>query len=141
MTLHLRLEFVSAKEVNLYSIDQGNSKIPASDVKIDGDKLSIEFNNIKAKINGNFANDEINAIFEQGALKQNIIFTRKPVEKPAPKKNYTPITQSKFHELIIQSGAPAMIAGAQNDNKLSLILLEGIRAIDNNCLLYTSRCV
>ena len=132
MTLHLRLEFVSAKEVNLYSIDQGNSKIPASDVKIDGDKLSIEFNNIKAKINGNFANDEINAIFEQGALKQNIIFTRKPVEKPAPKKNYTPITQSKFHELIIQSGAPAMIAGAQNDNKPSLILVEGIRAIDNN---------
>ncbi len=132
MKLHLKLEIISPNEVNLYSIDQGNSKIPATKVNVDGDKLSIQFNNIKAKINGTFANEEIDAIFEQGALKQNIIFRRTPVDKPAKPKDYAQLTQNKLHELLIQSGAPAMIASAQYAEKPSLILVEGKRAIDTD---------
>lgn len=130
MPLHLKLEIVSPNEVNLYSIDQGNSKIPATDVKIEGDKISLKFNNIKAMIDGTFANDEINAIFEQGPLKQNIIFTRKPVDKPAKTKDYAPLTQKKLHELLNQSGAPAMIACAQIEDKPSTIFVDGKKAID-----------
>lgn len=132
MLLHLRLEIISNKEVNLYSIDQGNSKIPAKNIKIDGDKISLKFNNIRASIDGTFEKDEINAIFEQGSLKQNIIFTRNPVDRPAKIKNYAPLTQTKFHELLIQSGAPAMITCAQNSEKPDIFFTEGKRAIDAN---------
>ncbi len=122
--LRLKLVVQEGPRSILYSIDQGNSAIPASQTKIDGDKIFITWPSINASYAGQLANGVIAGQFTQGGILP-LTFSRTPEEQAKP----TPLTQAGLAKLRADAGAPAMAAAALKINGRRVAFVDGIRAI------------
>jgi CubicO group peptidase (beta-lactamase class C family) len=122
--LRLKLVVSEGPRSVLYSIDQGNSAIPASQTKIDGDKIFISWPSIAASYAGQLAGGVIAGQFTQGGMLP-LKFSRTPEEQAKP----TPLTQAGLAKLRAEVGAPAMAAAALKLNGRRAAFVDGVRAV------------
>jgi CubicO group peptidase (beta-lactamase class C family) len=126
--LRLRLNIAAGPRVVLYSIDQGNTPIPASDVRIDADRVRITWAVLQASFEGRLQNGELAGEFRQGTAFP-LIFRRK--EASAAPVAALPLTQQRLSDLRQKSGSPAMIAAARAPGNRSLAFVDGQRSLGN----------
>lgn len=123
--LRLKLVVSEGPRSVLYSIDQGNSAIPASQTTIEGDMIFISWPSITASFAGQLAGGIITGRFTQGSMLP-LTFARTPVEEA---KRPTPLTQAQLAKLRAEAGAPAIAAAAFKVGGQRIALVEGVRAV------------
>jgi len=62
-TLRLHLVVAAGPQATLFSVDQGNARIPAANVRIDGATISMTFPVVNASYTGTLANGRITGVF------------------------------------------------------------------------------
>jgi CubicO group peptidase (beta-lactamase class C family) len=130
--LRLRLVVADGPTATLFSIDQGNSPIPAGETRIDGDRLFVTWPVIRASYEGRLTNGEIVGRFTQnGTLPLN--FARTPqAAAVAP-----PLTQAALAQLRADAGLPALAAAATRGNR-HVAFADGLRAVGRTEAVTTS---
>ena len=126
--LRLRLNIGDGPRATLFSIDQGNTPIPASSIRVDGAKLRVEWQVLGASFEGTLAEDKIAGTFTQGQAFP-LTFTRNAAAT-APAA-ILPLTAQRLAILRQKAGAPALIAAARAWNGRSLSLVDGPRMLGN----------
>ncbi len=121
-SLRLRL-VVEGGGATLYSLDQGGDPIPGQGLRVDGDRLRVEFPAIGAAYDGRLRDGLIVGEFRQGA-RLPLTFARG--EAPAASAP-TPLTQARLAALRAEAGAPALAAAASNRDGRALALADGVR--------------
>ncbi|MES1199010.1 MAG: serine hydrolase domain-containing protein [Pseudomonadota bacterium] len=126
MTLRLHLVIAPGPQATIFSIDQGNARIPAATTTITGDAIAIAFPSIGASYTGRLSNGHIEGTFTQGQTFP-LSFERgaapaAPVQTPP-----TALTPSVLRTLREQSGAPALAAAATKLNGRHIGLADGLR--------------
>ncbi|UDF03417.1 serine hydrolase [Asticcacaulis sp. AND118] len=107
--LTLRLE-IDAKGVTLFSVDQGNARIPATSVSIEDERIRLAFAAIKAKFDGMLSDARhIDGTFTQGQA-MAMRFTRGEVAEAAPEPVYPPLTRDLLNDKRLAAYTPAMAA-------------------------------
>lgn len=138
--LRLRFNVASGPVVTTYSIDQGNAPIPASEARIEGDRIYLRFAAIAASFEGRLAGERIEGVLTQGAA-MPLSLGREPIDPdipppprpPAP----APLTQQNLAALRAQCGAPAMAAAASRGDR-SVAFADGVRAMGQPQTVTTS---
>lgn len=124
--LRLRLVVSEGPRSMLYSIDQGNSAIPATQTRIDGDEIFISWPSISASYAGRLTGAVIVGQFTQGGALP-LTFTRTPdAQSPARPE---PLTQALFAKLRADVGAPALAAAASKRHGRRVAFVDGVRAV------------
>lgn len=133
--LRLKLVVADGPRATLFSIDQGNSEIPAATTRIDGDNITIALPVIGATFLGRLNSGRIEGQFTQrGTLP--LVFTREQVAAVAPAAEA--LTQARLAQLRAGAGAPAFAAAAANRDGRRLALVDGVRAIGRSEPVTTS---
>ncbi|EGF92243.1 beta-lactamase family protein [Asticcacaulis biprosthecium C19] len=123
MSLRLRL-VVTGSIVKLISLDQGSGEIPASKVKIEGSRISLEFKAIKADYKGELKDaDHITGTFTQGAP-MPLDFNRGEVIEESS-AGVEALTVERLQAIRSGAGTPAI--GAAWQGKSSGRLADGSR--------------
>ena len=122
--LRLKLVVSEGPRSVLYSIDQGNAAIPASQTKIDGDKIFITWPSITASYAGQLVGGVITGQFTQGGMLP-LTFSRTQDAQAKP----TPLTQAGLARLRTDVGAPAIAAMAMKLNGRRVAFVDGVRAV------------
>lgn len=130
--LRLRLNIGEGPRATLFSIDQGNTPIPASAIRVDGAKVMIEWQVLDATFEGSLANDRIAGTFTQGQVFP-LTFARTAAEadKVLEEAVVLPLTQQRLAEYRSKAGAPAMIAAARSFTGRSVLFVDGQRMLGN----------
>ena len=123
-TLNLRLEIIDGKTANLYSINQGNGKIPANKFAIKGNEIDAKFAVIGASYHGTLSDGKIAGKFTQGA-ELELIFTR---NNQTVKAEFAPLTQEGIDQARLDAAAPALMAIAATKEEKPKLFLSGFRA-------------
>jgi D-alanyl-D-alanine carboxypeptidase len=134
----LRLRLVIAGDTaTLYSLDQGNSPIPASKVERKDDLLLLEFDLIKAKFEGRLEGSVLSGTFYQGRpipvrLERGVI--------PVNPKDLSGLlggtmNQTVLDQIRVRLGTPGMTVGWQRGNGAVMQLRSGLRAAGHPELL------
>ncbi|ESQ74832.1 serine hydrolase [Asticcacaulis sp. AC402] len=122
-SLRLRL-VIAGNTVKLISLDQGSGEIPASKVKIEGNRISAEFKAIKADYNGELKGaDHITGTFTQGAPIP-LDFNRGEVIEESS-AGVEALTAERLQGIRSGAGTPAI--GAAWQGKSSGRLADGLR--------------
>lgn len=124
--LRLRLVVAAGPRATLYSIDQGNAEIPASETRIEGDRIVIVIAAIDARFEGRLANGRIDGTFTQRASIP-LVFTREQVAATGGPAE--PLTQARLAALRAGAGSPAMGAAAAMRGGRSVSFVDGVRAV------------
>ena len=111
-TLRLHLVIAAGPSATLFSVDQGNARIPAANVHIDGSIISMTFPSVNASYTGTLSNGRITGQFTQGVT-LSLEFAPGPMPTtaaaaPSPPPPLEHLTQEILRGLRVQSGAPAM---------------------------------
>ncbi|ADU13966.1 serine hydrolase domain-containing protein [Asticcacaulis excentricus] len=127
--LTLRLE-IDAKGATLFSVDQGNARIPASSASIEDERIKLTFAAIKATFEGVLTDERhVDGTFTQGAPLP-LRFTRGEVAEAAPEAVHPPLTRELLNDKRLAAYTPAMAAawarGAQTE-----IFAAGARSSDD----------
>ncbi len=126
--LRLRLVFSAADKATLYSIDQGNAAIPASEVVLQGDRVTLKFAAIGAGYEGRIVSpDRIEGTFTQGGQNFPLVFTRGEAPPPAP-TDTGPLTQQMLDSYRAQTGTPGMAAAWLAAGTAPVQLISGARS-------------
>jgi len=133
--LRLRLNIADGPRAVLYSIDQGNTPIPASDVRIDADRVRVTWAVIQASFEGRLQNGELAGEFRQGTALPLTFRRKEAATAPAVAG---PLTQQRLSELRQKAGSPAMIAAARAPSNKSLAFVNGKRMLGNPALATTA---
>lgn len=138
LRLHLVIE--TGPHATLYSTDQGNARIPAETVDINGAAITMTFPAVNGRFAGTLANGRITGTFTQGQTFP-LEFTpgaapeAPPSPPPAPPQR---LTQDLLRQLRTQSGAPAMAAAARNrSGSAHVALADGLRSATSNAQVTT----
>ena len=124
--LHLRLVVSEGPRAILYSIDQGNSPIPAGETRIEGDRIFISWPAIGASYAGQLTGNAIVGQFMQGGvLPLNFSRTQDTQSIVRPE----PLTQGLLAKLRSECGAPALAAASWNRIGRRVAFVDGMRAI------------
>lgn len=124
--LRLRLRVEEGPKAALFSIDQGNSPIPASEVSIDGNRLLLVWAAIQASFEGKLQDETIKGEFRQGQAFA-LTFARGAAATEATVA--LPLTAQRLAALRMTAGAPALIAAARGSGGRSLTLVDGQRLL------------
>lgn len=127
----LRMRLVIAGDTaTLYSLDQGNSPIPASKVERRDDLLLLEFDLIKAKFEGRLSGSVLSGTFTQGRpipvrLERGVI--------PVDAKDLSGLLGGAMNPALLDQirerlGTPGMTVGWQRGKGPALELHTGLRA-------------
>lgn len=127
--LRLRLVISDGPKSVLYSIDQGNSAIPAGETKIDGDRLFVSWPAINARYEGQLTGGQIVGRFTQGGTLP-LTFAR--TQGTQTDARAEPLTPALLAKLRADAGAPALAAAALKLGGRRLSLADGVRAIDRS---------
>ncbi|WKL57989.1 hypothetical protein Q1W73_03115 [Asticcacaulis sp. ZE23SCel15] len=130
-SLRLRFIITDASTAKVISLDQGNTEIPASSVKLDGKKADLGFKSINARFEGELTDkDTLTGTFTQGAA---IPLTLKRGEAMAdiPPVAVEPLTLTLLQTLRADAGTPALGAAAQAKGKAPLIIVNGARSSED----------
>ncbi len=122
--LRLRMQVSDGPRATLFSIDQGNTPIPASSVRIDGTHIRVEWQVIGAVFEGTLDNAALAGTFTQGKAFP-LAFTRTPATSAA----ITPLTQAGLAALRAKAGSPAMIAAARSAKGQQVAFVDGVRIL------------
>lgn len=130
-TLRLHLVIEPGPHATLFSVDQGNARIPAESVEINGASIAMSFPVVNARYAGALANGHISGQFTQGQT-----FPLEFTPGPAPAVPVSPpppppqrLTQDLLRTLRVQSGAPAMAAAARNrSGAVHIAFADGLRS-------------
>ncbi|MCA1935588.1 MAG: beta-lactamase family protein [Asticcacaulis sp.] len=127
--LTLRLE-IDAKGATLFSVDQGNARIPASRVAIEGERIKLAFAAIKATFEGALTDERhIDGTFTQGAPLP-LRFTRGEVAEATPEPVYPPLTRELLNDKRLAAYTPGM-AAAWSRGTQSEIFAAGARSSED----------
>jgi len=126
--LRLRLNIAEGPRATLFSIDQGNTPIPASSIRVDGSKLRIEWQVLGASFEGSLAGEKIAGTFTQG---QTFPLTFARAAAPSGEAVLLPLTQQRLAALRAKAGSPAIIAAARSTAGRNLSLVDGQRMLGN----------
>lgn len=133
--LRLRLVVAEGPRATIFSVDQGNSEIPASETRIEGAQITIALPVINARYQGRLADGRISGEFTQGATLP-LVFEREPVAEAATP--IQPLTQASLAALRAGCGAPGMAAAAASRDGRAIAFADGLRAVDNSAPVTTS---
>ncbi len=132
-TLRLHLVIGAGPRATIYSVDQGNARIPADNVQINGAAISMSFPLVNASYRGTLANGHITGQFTQGQTFP-LEFTPGPaptagaaVAPMPPPPPLQHMSQDVLSGLRIQSGAPAMACAARSTNGRHIAFADGLR--------------
>lgn len=127
--LRLRLNVVTAgPSATLYSLDQGGGAIPASETRIEGDRIDVRFAAIGARFDGRLAGGQITGTFTQGPGSLPLTLGREPIAPPAAPP-VEALTQARLAALRTAVGAPAMAAAASKLGVRNVAFADGLRAV------------
>ena len=122
--LRLRLNISEGPRAALYSLDQGGTAIPASEVRLDSNRLHVSWSALGAKFQGTLTEGKISGQFTQGQTFP-LVFSRTPTQ--SNDVEIIPLTQQRLIELRQKSGSPALIAAALGKSGKQIALVDGIR--------------
>lgn len=111
--LRLSLLLEGPGKSTLFSIDQGNAPIPASENTLQGDRLTLKFAAIGAVYEARIVSpDRLEGTFTQGGQSFPLVFVRgeAPPARPAAAQ-LGPLTQQILDEQRQKLGTPGMVAG------------------------------
>ncbi|ESQ80976.1 serine hydrolase [Asticcacaulis sp. YBE204] len=127
LVLRLIIEEATA---TLFSVSQGNARIPATSMAIDGKTIILKFAAIKATFEGTLSDDtHIDGTFFQGAplpLRLNRGETPEPVAEPS----FAPLTPELLSDKRMAAYTPAMGAGWSKGISSGLFV-KGARSSDD----------
>lgn len=129
-TLRLHLVITAGPQATLFSVDQGNAGIPASNAAITGDQIVLAFSVINASFVGRLAGGRIDGTFTQGQA-YPLVFERgaAPAAPAAPPPiPMVALTPAVLRSLRDQSGAPALAAAAAQLGGGRISLADGLRS-------------
>jgi CubicO group peptidase (beta-lactamase class C family) len=126
-TLRLRLVIGTGPKATLFSVDQGNASIPATNAAITGDKIDLTFSVINARFVGRLSEGRIDGTFTQGQAFP-LVFERGVAPASPPPVPLVPLTPAALRDLCVQSGAPALAAAAAKLGGRRISLAEGLRS-------------
>lgn len=140
-SLRLRFNVAAGPSVTLYSIDQGNAVIAATEVHIEGGRIDMQFPSVNAHFEGRLNGARIEGTFTQGAMFP-LSLGRGPIAAPLagypqPLPAAGPLTQARLSELRAIAGSPGIGAAAQS-NERRIAFADGLRAIDHPQTITTS---
>ncbi len=128
--VHLNLRLViGAKEavLHLSSLSQGDAKFSSSEFAIDGERFSLAFKRLNAKIEGILRDDRhIDAVFTQGQP-FSIRFTRGEIAETVSAAIWPPLTSELLEAKRSAAGVPAMGAGWAQGSRSGLYV-SGLRS-------------
>ncbi len=126
-SLRLHLVIETGPHATLFSVDQGNARIPADRVEIHGAAISMTFPAVNASYQGALANGRITGQFTQGQTFP-LEFTpgAAPAAPPPPPLQH--MSQDVLRGLRVQSGAPAMACAARSTNGKHIAFADGLRS-------------
>lgn len=128
--LRLRLLLEGPGKSTLFSIDQGNAPIPASENTLQGDRLTLKFAAIGAVYEARIVSpDRLEGTFTQGGQSFPLVFVRgeAPPARPAAAQ-LGPLTQQILDEQRQKLGTPGMVAGWASSAAALTILVSGTRS-------------
>jgi CubicO group peptidase (beta-lactamase class C family) len=115
--------------LNISSANQGDARIPASQVSIDGERIRLTFNALNATFEGALnGNRYIDGVLIQGRSYQ-MRFTRGQVAEGLPHSTWAPLTPELLNDKRIKADIPAMGA-AWSRGKKSALFVKGVRSSD-----------
>ncbi len=126
--LRLRLVFSAADKATLYSIDQGNAAIPASEVVLQGDRVTLKFAAIGASYEARLVSpDRLEGTFTQGGQNFPLVLLRGEAPPAAP-TDAGPLTQQMLDSYRAQTGTPGMAAAWLAAGSAPIHLVSGVRS-------------
>ncbi len=135
-TLRLHLVIEAGSRATLYSVDQGNARIPAENVQIDGAAISMTFPAVNASYRGALANGHITGQFTQGQTFP-LEFTPGAAPAPPPPAPLQHMSQDVLRGLRVQSSAPAMACAARSTNGKHIAFADGLRSASGRTTVTT----
>ncbi|MDC7683110.1 serine hydrolase [Asticcacaulis sp. BYS171W] len=114
----------------LFSVSQGNGRIPASSMAIEGRTITLTFTAIKATFEGTLSdNDHIEGTFFQGAPLP-LRFNRGDVPEPVAEPTFPALTPEILNDKRMAAYTPAMGAG-WSKGTYSGLFVKGARSSDD----------
>jgi CubicO group peptidase (beta-lactamase class C family) len=126
-TLRLHLVIAAGPQAILFSVDQGNARIPASSAAINGDQINLAFAAVNATFVGRLANGRIEGSFTQGQTFP-LAFERGAAPAAPPPIPVVALTPEVLRGLREQCGSPALAAAAAKLNGGRIALVDGVRS-------------
>lgn len=125
--LRLKLVLTADNRATLYSLDQGNAAIPASDVKIIRTHLMLIFSAIGATYDATLNADRLEGTFIQGQSALPLMLARGDAVAPDPLGG--PLTADTLHGFRLRAGTPGMGAAWNRRQQPEHVLVDGIRSV------------
>lgn len=115
--------------INLSSAGQGDARIAASQVSIDGERIRLTFKAFNATFEGALNGDHyIDGVLTQG-LPYKMRFTRGDVAEALPLSNWPPLTPDLLNGKRVKADIPA-IGAAWSRGEKSGVVVKGVRSSD-----------
>lgn len=127
----LRLRLVVGEKVNLISLDQGATVIPASEATVAADALRANFPSVGGILDLRAADGALRGTWTQGGQAFPITFGRGEAPAPTPRV-LPPLTEAGLRELRRTSGAPALAAAWAKASEPARLLAAGVRNTTSN---------
>ncbi len=130
VTLRLQLVITADKQARLVSLDQGNAVIPASEVKVESNRIVLIFAAVTARYEASLTGGKaLEGIFTQGGS-YPLRMTRglpSTVRSDSDGLDTQPLTAAALAANRAKSGTPGLGAGWQGKNRISQFLVDGRR--------------
>ncbi len=124
--LRLKLVLTGDGKATLYSLDQGNAAIPASDVKVEGAHIVLSFAAINARYDATLDGDRLDGTFTQGPVTLSLALKRGETVEADPLAG--PLTAGTLHGFRLRAGTPGMAAAWSRTGQTTRLLVDGVRA-------------
>ncbi|MES1198727.1 MAG: serine hydrolase domain-containing protein [Pseudomonadota bacterium] len=135
-TLRLHLVIAAGPQATVFSVDQGNARIPASSAAISGDQITLAFSSVNASFVGRLVSGRIDGSFTQGQTFP-LTFERGAAPEAPPQIPLVALTPAVLRGLREQSGAPALAAAAAKLNGGRIALADGLRSANARATVTT----
>ena len=138
-TLRLHLVIAAGPHATIFSVDQGNARIPAENVQISGATIAMTFPSVNASYRGTLANGRITGQFTQGqTFPLEFVPGAAPAAPPSPPQPpLQHMSQDVLRGLHAQSGAPALACAARSTNGRHIAFADGLRSASGRAQVTT----
>jgi CubicO group peptidase (beta-lactamase class C family) len=118
--------------LNVSSLDQGDASFATSEVVIDGERITLNFERINVKIEGVLSDARhVDASFVMPGASVEVRFTRGDLADTISERTWPPLTRSLLETKRLAAEAPAMGAAWARGDRSSL-LVAGVRSSNAN---------
>jgi len=136
--LRLRLDIGADGSAKLFSIDQGNSEIPARAASLAPENVVINVPAVRGKFEGKLtAPDRLEGTWSQGAALP-LVFLRGDAGLTAAAAPAVPLTTEQLRAWRLEAGSPALAAGAVKRGDAARFWVDGERVIGSGIAATTT---